>query len=102
MNKVLEKLKSIKHIEIILAAVAVAVMIFIYFYSPSKQKSENENKYDYCQSVTVKLQEAVRRRVQSCHQLGVRRRTYNGAKYYAKRKLFSVAGRCRFRRSGCG
>lgn len=60
MNKVLEKLKSIKHIEIILAAVAVAVMIFIYFYSPSKQKSENENKYDYCQSVTVKLQEAVR------------------------------------------
>ena len=41
MNKVLEKLKSIKHIEIILAAVAVAVMIFILRLSRSRKTKTN-------------------------------------------------------------
>lgn len=60
MNKILQKLKSVKHIEIIVAVVAIAVMLFIYFYSPSKNGSEKSGRNnDYCYDVTLKLQDAV-------------------------------------------
>ncbi len=61
LTAVFEKIKSIKHIEIIIAVIAVTVMMFIYFGSScnSTQNSGIQSgggEYDYCTEVVTELE----------------------------------------------
>ncbi len=62
MNKFIEKLKGLKHKEIILAVVAVAVMLIIYFSSfssPQTQKTGTTNIDDYCSEMQNRIENAI-------------------------------------------
>lgn len=63
MGKIIAKLKSIKHIEVILAVLAVGVMLVIYFTTFAGGKEEKtqttDGKTDYCAAMQVELAEAI-------------------------------------------
>lgn len=63
IKKTFDKIKSIKHIEIIIAVIAIVVMLIIYFASATScsdsQKSgiqTNDGEYDYCTRVVNELE----------------------------------------------
>ena len=60
-GKLIEKLKSIKHIEIIIAIVALGIMLGIYFYSSDKPSNEGTSKVaaDYCTKMQEDIEELV-------------------------------------------
>ncbi len=60
--KLIEKLKSIKHIEIIIAVIALAIMLGIYFYSSDKGKNDSdstENLNDYCTEMQRDIEQLI-------------------------------------------
>lgn len=65
MNKgrgLIEKLKSIKHIEIIIAIIALAIMLCIYFYSSGDNKSNSSAKgtsTDYCTKIQSDIEQLI-------------------------------------------
>lgn len=66
LKSIFEKIKSVKHIEIIIAVIAVAVMIVIYFSSLSfsstkndKNSSSNVYTNDYCEQMKREITAAV-------------------------------------------
>ena len=65
MGKIIAKLKSIKHIEVILAVLAVGVMLVIYFTTFAGGKEEKtqttDGKADYCAAMQVELRRQSRR-----------------------------------------
>lgn len=61
MNKVLTKLKEIKHKEIILAILAVVIMLFIYFSTFTGKDEVESPKGDYCSNIKLEIEQAVSR-----------------------------------------
>ncbi len=61
MNKLIAKLKSVKHKEIVLAVIALAVMLIIYFssFAPKKKSSAAQTQSDYCLVMSEKIQSAL-------------------------------------------
>ncbi len=62
MNKLINRLKEIKHKEIILAIAAVVIMLFIYFssfFSPQSDTKSVNYSEDYCAAMQNKIKEAV-------------------------------------------
>lgn len=60
MSKIFEKLKALKHKEIIIAVIAVVVMLFIYFSTFSGEKeTKAESKSDYCERMESSLALAI-------------------------------------------
>ncbi len=63
IKRMWEKLKSVRHIEIIIAVIAVAIMLFVYFGSSASCSAVSEtgingaaDEYDYCTKVTGELE----------------------------------------------
>lgn len=62
-SKLIEKLKSIKHIEIIIAVIALAIMLLIYFSSTSDNKSNSSatkgTSLDYCAKMETDIEQLI-------------------------------------------
>lgn len=61
MNKLMVRLKAIKHKEIVLAVVAVAIMLLVYFssFAPKKESVVAQSKDDYCRMMNDRIQSAI-------------------------------------------
>lgn len=60
--KLIEKLKGIKHIEIIIAIIALAIMLGIYFYSSggdNKNKETSVAATDYCTKMQSEIEQLI-------------------------------------------
>ncbi|HIV64047.1 MAG TPA: hypothetical protein H9693_04740 [Firmicutes bacterium] len=56
-----ERVRSVRHIEIIIAVIAVTIMLFIYFGTSCSSSSDSgiqsgSGEYDYCESVVAELE----------------------------------------------
>ena len=63
-KKIWDKIRGIRHIEIIIAVIAVIVMLFVYFGSSSSCSADEETgitgdgtEYDYCTRVVNELEQ---------------------------------------------
>lgn len=59
MIKVFEKLKEIKHKEIVIAVIAVIVMLIIYFSSFGEKKVQATNQDDYCVMMQSRIRSVI-------------------------------------------
>lgn len=61
-SRLIERLKSVKHIEVIIAVIALAIMLGIYFYSSGNKADKNDltdTSMDYCAKMQHDIEELV-------------------------------------------
>ncbi len=63
MNKIISKLKGLKHKELIIAVIAIVIMLVIYFSSFGKAEEVDTvtQKSDYCTEMKLQIERAISR-----------------------------------------